>query len=327
MNKRLIITNIVSLLCQFCFTQAGITQDSVLLKLKAGDDIQAAINKLHKKDGGTILLAAGTYVISKPIELYSNIILRGELSRKQNEMIITPADARFNEPILFSEKGIHDVLLENIWVKGNLAANEQTLDPTYHTEKKAAADKSIRSKQFGIILTAGGKSYATAQSANIIMRNVEVSNCAMGIHVKGAKDVLLQNMKVHDNGLIQKFFHNVYFRRVFKFTITHSEMYNSPTANGINVSQSEDVTLTNNYCHDNYFRGLRVEGEQGYVINNITITGNKCINNGDVGIRACNIMGGIVSSNISSGNHPNGKFSNVGNLIVNNNTGFNSKVE
>lgn len=176
----------------------------------------------------------------------------------------------------------------------------------------------------GILLTADGSTYAEAESSNITMNNVEVSNCAMGIHIKGARDVRLSNMNVHHNGMIEAYYHNLYFRRVFKYTIKDSEFHNSPTGNGMNHSQSEDVSLINNYCHDNFFRGLRVEGEQGYIINKITVSGNKCTGNGltnaQPGIRLRNITAGTVSNNTSTGNGSNTNFGNTSSVKLTNNS-------
>ncbi len=108
------------LLGQFVYAHKVMLMDSLVINIKPGDDIQDAIKKLNSKNGGTIVLAAGTYIVNKPIEVFSNLRIRGDLSRRQNDIVNTPADNNYNATIIFSEKGIQNVVLENFWVKGNL---------------------------------------------------------------------------------------------------------------------------------------------------------------------------------------------------------------
>lgn len=295
-----------------------------VIYLKAGDDIQAAIDSLHSVKGGAIVLGAGNYNVSRALIIYSEIAICGDSSLNPWDVIITPNTTYYNEPIIFSDAPIHNVHFENFKVQGRLTDAEQHLDATYHSEGKAKADTSIHNSLMGILLTAEGSTYETAESFNITMNNLEVSNCAMGIHIKGARDVKLSNMNVHHNGMIEAYYHNLYFRRVFNFTIEDSEFHHSPTGNGMNVSQSEDVSLINNLCHDNFFRGLRVEGESGYIINKITIVGNTCkangLTNGQPGIRLRNITTGTVASNVSTGNGSNTNFAGNGNITFTNNS-------
>jgi|GEM_PF-3174570 len=291
------------------------------IKLVPGDNIQAAIDQLNKVKGGTVVLGKGTYILSKSLIVYSNINISGYSEKDPSGVLLTVTDTLYNSPIIYSKTGIHNVRYQNFKVLGNLKDSEQHLDPTYHSKGKTENIPGIRKSLLGILLTADGSSYAKAKSSNITLKNIEVSNCAMGIHIKGAKDVFLTKMNLHTNGMIEKYYHNLYFRRVFKFTITDSKMHNSLTGNGINISQSEEVTLTNNECYDNFFRGLRVEGEQGYRINKIDISNNRCFNNGDAGIRLVNILEGLVNSNKAKGNKKEDtRFRNTAKVSFKNNS-------
>ncbi|MCK0157892.1 right-handed parallel beta-helix repeat-containing protein [Cellulophaga sp. F20128] len=324
-TNRLLLTVITGVVCVFLFanfsTQNVKTQPHafkgdvidtlVTLQLVPGDNIQAAIHQLNSQNGGTIVLGKGTYVVNKSLTVYSNITIKGYSDKDPSGVVITVEDLSFNKPIIHSKKGIHNLHFENFKVQGNLKDAEQHLDPTYHSKGKAKNIPGIRNSLLGILLTADGSSYANAKSAHITMKNIEVSNCAMGIHIKGARDVTLTNMNLHTNGMIESYYHNLYFRRVFKCLISDSKMYNSPTGNGINISQSEEITLTNNECYGNFFRGLRVEGERGYRINQIEIAHNICTNNGDIGIRLANILDGLVHSNTATANKKDTHFRNT----------------
>jgi hypothetical protein len=248
----------------------------------------------------------------------------GKAGLQPSDVVITTSDTTYNDALVKCEDPLQNFSIQNLKVQGNLRDMEQHLDPTYYSEGKAKVDPAIRNNLIGILLTADGTTYNTAESANIVFENVEVSNCSMGIHIKGARDVLMNHLNVHHNGMIEAYYHNLYFRRVFNFTISHCEFHHSPTGNGVNVSQSEDVILKNNKCHDNFFRGLRVEGEQGYIINKVTILQNTCtangLSNGQPGIRLRNVTTGTVSSNTSTGNGSNTNFANTGSVIFTNNS-------
>ncbi|WP_282124538.1 right-handed parallel beta-helix repeat-containing protein [Algibacter mikhailovii] len=293
------------------------------IKLNPGDDIQATIDLIRSSNddkGGNILLGKGTYVLNKPLIVYSNINIHGYSANDPSGTVITIEDNTFNQPIITNVGSLYNVSYQNFKVLGNLLDSEQHLDPTYHEEGTAGEDESIRNNLIGILLVADGDTYREAKISNVKIRNVEVSNCAMGIHFKGAREVYLTHMNLHDNGMIEAYYHNLYFRRVFKFTISNSKMYNSPTGNGMNVSQSEDVTIRSNECYSNFFRGLRVEGEQGFIINKINITQNACTDNGVFGIRLRNITSGLVNGNTSIDNGTDTDFENTNDLVFTNNS-------
>lgn len=287
-----------------------------IIELKPGDDIQAAIDELHNDlVGGSVLLGEGTYVLDTTLVVYSNINIHGASSEDPSATILTIEDDAYNYPIIGNSGPFYNVSLQDFKIQGNLLDSEQHLAPFYHDDGIAAIDDSVRSDLMGILLTAGGSTYSEAEIKNLKLTNIEVSNCAMGIHVKGARDVFVTELNLHDNGMIESYYHNLYFRRVFQFTISDSKMYDSSTGNGMNVSQSEDVTLINNECYSNFFRGFRVEGETvndvPYIINKITIENNTCTDNGTIGIRLRNITAGQVEGNTSTNNTIDTDFANI----------------
>ena len=45
----------------------------------------------------------------------------------------------------------------------------------------------------------------------------------------------MENIDAYNNGLIQTFYHNLYFRRDFNMTLRGIVSHDSPTGNGINL--------------------------------------------------------------------------------------------
>ncbi|APZ45839.1 hypothetical protein BW723_05805 [Polaribacter reichenbachii] len=299
------------------YSQASLASNTTVYP---GGNIQNAINSMSSSGGGTVYLAAGNHIISSSIILKSNVNLEGVSSANYYDVIIMPNSTSFNEPLIANSSPIVNINLRNFKIRGNLISSEQNLPPSYHTSGTAYTNSSIRDDIFGIKLIGEGTTYATAENKNINIEDVEVRNCSMGIHLKGMRDIFMKNLKLHQNGLIETYFHNIYLRRVFKVHLRESEMTNSPTANGINVSQSEDVILKYNKCNNNFFRGLRVEGEAGYIINNVDLFQNETKNNGQIGFRVRNVSSGNISTNTSTGNGTNTNFYATGSVTFNNNS-------
>ena len=237
---------------------------SGLIYVDTDASIQEAVDELHQKGGGTVVLQKGKHRITEPIRLKSNVNLIGDYNLSRDKVIITPKSDDYSQPLIEGQN-IENVTLENFKIRGNMTEQEQQLPGSYHTSRTAYTTEGIRHNQFGILITGDGEDYDSAVNRNITIKDLVVRNCTMGIHVKGTRDLYMSRLKVHKNGLIQGFFHNVYLRRVFKAEVKFSKLYESLTGNGLNVSQSSDIKVRKNQAYDNYFRGIRVEGERGYV--------------------------------------------------------------
>jgi parallel beta-helix repeat protein len=280
------------------------------------ESIQAAIEELGAT-GGCVTLRPGVYKIDRSIVLHSNITLQGDPSVHSDRITIIPQNEDMDAALLTNTKPITNVTIRNLSIRGNVKDGEQNYPDSYHKNPKGRVRKGI----LGILFTAEGESYESAENRDITIDSVEVSHCSMGIHIKGTRDLSLTNLDIHHNGMVRKYFHNVYLRRVFKARIADSTFYDSPTGCGLNISQSGDITLTNCSAHTNYWRGMRIYGEQGWVIENISVTGNSCTGNGDVGFMFFNIKGGVVSHNKASQNRAsNVKSGGTKNLAFKDNT-------
>ena len=119
----------------------------------------------------------------------------------------------------------------------------------------------------------------------------------MGITGSGWRNVIVRNCNTFNNGLIDEYFHNIYFRRNFNITITGLVSHNSPTGCGVNLSQGSYYYIHSCLFENNFWRGLRIGGELGYYWKNIHVYNNTAISNGDYGFRFCNGSNGMVNNN------------------------------
>ena len=272
------------------------------LSIFSGSDIQEALDAINNDGGGTLTLQKGNYIIEEPLIMYSNITLQGDASLDPSEIVISLSNTDFNDAIITNQiNGNHfdveNITLKNFKIRGNLTDSEQHYPPEYHTNG-TISNASYRNDMIGIFFNADGDDYDSAKNKNITIQDVEVRNCAMGIHIKGTRDLLLNNVKIHKNGMVEAYYHNIYFRRCFNATVINSDFYDSPTGNGMNVSQSTDINVINNNFYTNFFRGLRIEGESGFKITNTFVDGNYCYGNGDRQFRFANTIGGTIQNNI-----------------------------
>lgn len=328
------------LIIWFCGVSFGDTldDDSHTLVIDPGDDIQSAMDKLNSKyGGGTVLLNPGVYKISSSLMIYSNIMLRGwnSSSLQDTTVEMDPNNLEIDEPMITNNDAYNysNVGIMNLKLLCNVQPSEQNypswcLDCLRNcTDKgKTANDPgcscvsdcgngNMRTDATGIAFSGGGTDLASATNENLVIKNLEISHCSMGMASSGWRTVIIDNVKLFNNGMIQAYFHNIYLRRNYNVSITNMESHDSPTGNGINISQSGGVRVYNSYFHNNYWRGLRIYGESGYTIYGINVHNNVCMNNGDYGFLFANIENGFVEDNKAqdntAGNEHTGHTENV----------------
>lgn len=326
-DEQIIIPQEENLLILNAVSKSNITITSNTVSLSPGDDVQSYIDALYNVYGingnpYTVILEAGNYILSESLIVKSYLTLKGEDSANSWDVVFKLTDANFNKSMITSSGELQSVTLKNFKIRGNIVDTEQHLDSTYHTESGKADSEGKRIHLFGIFIYGDGENYNNAEVKNLSIEGIEIRNCSMGIQIKGSRDLFCKNLKLHHNGMIEKYYHNMYLRRAFGCHIRESEMYLSPTGNGINISQSNDVTIKYLDNHDNFWRGIRIEGENGWIVNDIDVYQNTCANNGNAGFRFYNISGGNISTNTASGNNPNEVDGNVSGVTWQFNTGF-----
>ena len=257
------------------------------------ESIQPAIDYVNSNGGGTVTLEAGTHSISSPLKIKSNVTLRGEGTLAST--LKTTGDIKM---IIQAGYGLKNVTIQNLVLIGS---------PT----KKAG----------GIHLI----SYNTDHDC-IRLSGVHVFETGWGVHIKGARNVTIDNCNFSRNGNPEskKYAHNLYLRRCYTVNVRECIFNNSTSANGMNISYSKDINVYNCEAIGNYFRGMRAADTDGFRVHNCVIADNgnvgllankekvvtknidwqnNCVsNNGDRGVYARSGATGSCTNNNSYGN-------------------------
>lgn len=197
----------------------------------------------------------------------------------------------YDYPLIDSD-GTHpqnNMTVENMVLDGRIPASARTTDPN---AKNPYADA------MGILFAA-----YRANHRNILIKNVEVLNTSMGIHVKGTTGLTLDGVDVHHNG-IAFWLHNVYLRRCSNVTIVRSSMNDSLVGTGLHVAgASQDITIADSDFSGNDSSGMNIQDLPA----NVTIQNSRMIGNNGDGISAVGtslvITGNLARNNTSAGIH------------------------
>ena len=306
----------------------SLTKSATTIYIKPGDDIQSAIDKLHSDNGGSLIFNQGTYTIDKSIEVYSDITLQGNSNGSRPLIQLDQSDLKFNAPLITSKENskVSNLQIINLEIQGNIQPSEQKYPPCCHTSPSNCSSNpscsTMRSNQLCIIMVAGGTDINSAVNGPLLMKDLVVHQCGMGIHLKGWKDVQLLDLELYNNGMIQTFYHNIYLRRDFNVTIRNMKSHDSPTGNGINISQSDYIYAFLSIFENNYWRGLRIEGEEGFICEHFLVANNTANGNKDAGFRFANDDDGVVEYNSAKDNKENCYKGSLKNVTFIDNNGF-----
>jgi parallel beta-helix repeat protein len=284
--------------------------------------IQTAIDTASTGGGGTVTFAAGTYNITAPITLKSNVTLVGAGSSSTVLKRNSTTDLGGNGVLNVANGGLINAIIKNLTVDGNTATDPNTNPTTLKT--------------YGILVQG-----ADGSNDKILLDNIIVQNSEMGVHFKGTTNLTIQNSTFTNNGGLYYFWHNLYLRRVSKVLVKNSVLSHSSSANGINISYSDNITIDTCQVYNNYFRGIRA-ADSSYIdvinnnvysnstgdgiiynsettgVTNFRINGNTVSNNGGYGISvSSNSSNGEVKLNVDGGGNVSGfKKISGSNIIV-----------
>lgn len=221
------------------------------VEVPVGHEIQAAIDEVAScQSGGTVILKAGVHVIDKPLKMKSNVILRGEGTLKT-----TLKTVRDIKMITADDNGLNNLAIRNMVIVG--------------TNSRHGG---------GIHLVSYEQDHT-----NITVSGVDVIETGWGVHIKGAKNVTIENCSFLRNGTADRvgYAHNLYLRRCYGATIRDSTFNNSISSNGINISYSRDIRIIRCEVIGNHFRGIRAADTDGFLVHDCVIA-----RNGTVGLLA-----------------------------------------
>ena len=230
-----------------------------------GSSIQTAIDQVTASGGGIVTLAAGTHTITSTIKIKSNVTLQG--SGTYASRIFTSADINMIEA---DKEGLVNLVFQNFEMIGS---------PT----KNAG----------GIQVTSQGTDHD-----NIKILNVRCYETGWGVHIKGAKNLTIENCDFSRNGNPESinYAHNLYLRRITGAVVKNSSFNYGTSSNGINISYSANIQIMNCQMIGNHFRGVRAADTDGFLVHDCLV-----INNGNVGILANTEV--VVTTNVDFQNN------------------------
>jgi len=276
--------------------------------------IQSAINSASSAGGGTVTLASGTYTVTAPIILKSNVTLDG--AGKDVTILKRNAGSNLGANGVLSTStsgGVVNIIVKDLTIDGNSSINPDT---------KPNPDNITN---YGALIQGPDNS-----NDKILFNNFKIKNATTGLHIKGSKNVTIQNSDFNNNGGCYLYWHNVYLRRVSKVLVKNNVMSYSSSGNGLNISYSDNVTVDSNKVYNNYFRGIRA-ADSSYIdtinndvhdnktgdgiiynsestgVTNFRINGNTVKKNGGYGILVnSSSSNGEVKNNIDGGSNGSG---------------------
>lgn len=273
--------------------------------------IQEAIDHVNSSGGGKVIFQSGTYILTGSVTLKSNVSLVG--AGRDNTILKLSAGINLggygvlNRP----DGGLSNVTIKNLTIDANTFTDPDS-NPT-----------ALRN--YGILVQG-----ENGTNNRIMLNNIKVTNSEMGVHFKGTTNLTIQDSIINNNGGLNKYWHNLYLRRVSNVLVKNTELSESSSGNGINISYSDNITIDSCQVYDNAFRGIRasdsshinvinndvygnVTGDGIVYIDEITgvtsfqIKGNTVRNNGGYGIFvSSDSSNGEVKSNIDGGGNTKG---------------------
>ncbi|MFJ8495234.1 right-handed parallel beta-helix repeat-containing protein [Streptomyces sp. NPDC094038] len=235
---------------------------SPVFNVSPGGDIQAAVDAAYDAGGGTVNLASGRFDVTTPIIPRSNVTIQGQGSTGAG--LTTLYNALGTNMVVMVDGrsgGLNNIIFQDFKVDCALS----------RTERSYTSDPG---KNYGIYLTD-----TSASNDLVLFDDVQITQCLVGLHAKGTSDLTIRNSNFHDNGGVLYYSHNAYLRRVSKANMQNSILTDGSTANGLNISYSDNITVQGCTISDNYFRGVRA-ADSSY----IDVLGDTVNGNGDAGI-------------------------------------------
>lgn len=213
--------------------------------------LQTCVDQVAAKGAGTVYLQSKTYLLTDSVTLKSDVNIIGVGSSS----LITWDDSvknTVNKPLLYGQSsGVQYVNYENfrLLCSLNLAADD------------------LRESHMGMYMNGSGAPGSTDAYSNghIYLKNIEVSHCSHGIHLKGLDYLTTIDLNLHDNSLYaSSLFHNIYLKRaehikMIQTSLSSGGFYNSATGHGMRLSQLNNVYFDTLHVYNNGDHGMHMD--------------------------------------------------------------------
>jgi hypothetical protein len=171
---------------------------------------------------------------------------------------------------------LHDVTLRDLVIEGGLASSTSR-DPNSDRRQRARPTAPSRA---GIAFSA----QPSGRMHRLRFEHVTVRNCTLdGVAIRGAAQVVIAACDFSDNGCVASPetgpHHNLLLADVTGCQITDSRLDTSPAGSGLDLSQSQDVKVTNTESARNASAGIHVTESR-----NVQVRGNLAEGNDGDGI-------------------------------------------
>lgn len=287
--------------------------------------IQAAIDAASTAGGGTVKLSASMYAIDAPVDLKSNVRIRGEgigqTVLKRTSGFVSGPNKHF---LGADDASLRDVEIRDLTMDGDRNAQE-------------LIDSFMDPDQV-IVIGLGIRSGAGTYNERIRLFRVEVKGFHTGIQISGATHIRIEYSDVHHNGC-SYLHHNIYFRRTGLALIYQCNIYDAIGGSGLKLAggtsvvpnESHHFTIRDNRMYNNERINLNIQDCNSLLIASNVLRGQHSTSNsylaglyltgsGDYDGRRTDIINNEIHSNSRNGIYVRGcsLFSIEGNACLNN---------
>jgi parallel beta-helix repeat protein len=245
-----------------------------VIVVQPGQPIQDAIEARAKAGGGWIVLAKGIHTLPAALRIPSGITLAGQ--GRETILLLDPRTTKElpGTALINGASDLHDVTLRDFVIEG--ATNAVTSsDPNHDRRQRSRPTAPARA---GIVLRAE----PPAQMRHLRFEHLTVRNCTLdGVAVYGATQVVITACDFSDNGsgAGTDLHHNLLLEKVAGCQVSGTRLDTSPRGSGLRLSQSRDVTVTDNELAQNASSGIFVSESQ-----TIRVRGNLAEGNDGSGV-------------------------------------------
>lgn len=244
----------------FVFVDAPMIASTVTRVVQPGQSIQEAIDEISAGGGGTVLLASGTHLITDPLILKSNLVVKGQGAAAT--FIRNGSGLAFPEKYMLSGSplGVQNLLIADLTIDGGLERLLPLPEPAYTPETARPA---------GLAIMDGDG----AEHSRIMLAGVTIRHAAQGLHLKGVKNIVLSRCDISGNGGVT-FQHNCYLRRVENVLVTDSNFSHSPSGNGFKHTISRNTIIQYSTFNNNARRGIVASDGTNFIVQESDFNGN-----------------------------------------------------
>lgn len=169
--------------------------DGKYVTVRAGEDIQAALDAVSEAGGGVVILAEGIHEVSNTLTLRSNVTLVGY---GKDRSIIRQSKELRGSIIDTSSGCVENFVFKDLSIEGM---------------------RGYENNASGLLMAGTGDVWHN----RIMLQNVRMKNCGgMGIHIKRVNDVIMDRSEIVYSGESSGFYHNIYF--LFNYRILQSDL-------------------------------------------------------------------------------------------------------